>query len=208
MAAARGVDYCERTTRAMGAMEPADQTSLRVMIVERHRAIGEALGRVVSELGGAEVAAEATSADDALRLAPKVGPDVALVDLELSPSCNLVSNLRRICPDTRIIVMAEKNKEKPAGLVKALASGAVGAIYRETSPEDFSRALRSSSSQSPVVADEAAGLLLGSYIDSMSEKRQKDRATIEALAAALEARDLDTGMHLRRVTTLATACMA
>jgi HD-GYP domain-containing protein (c-di-GMP phosphodiesterase class II) len=37
----------------------------------------------------------------------------------------------------------------------------------------------------------------------MTEKRQRDLATIETLASAVEVRDLCTGEHLRRVTALA-----
>ncbi|MDQ3951500.1 MAG: HD domain-containing protein, partial [Actinomycetota bacterium] len=64
-----------------------------------------------------------------------------------------------------------------------------------------------SSHEAPVVADEAAGLLLESYVDALAEKRSRDRATIAALAAAVEVRDLVTGQHQYRVTDLATRCL-
>ena len=92
-------------------------------------------------------------------------------------------------------------------MVKALAAGAVGAIYKESSLEGLAKALQTSTRATPVVAEEAAGVLLGSYVDALSEKRERDLATIQALAAAVEARDLGTGRHLRRVTDLATDCM-
>jgi HD-GYP domain-containing protein (c-di-GMP phosphodiesterase class II) len=44
-------------------------------------------------------------------------------------------------------------------------------------------------------------------MEVLTKKRQKDVATIEALAAAVEARDQPTALHLERVTALATECM-
>ena len=183
-----------------GAIE---RPTLKVLIGERHRLVAQSLSRIVTAFGQAEVAAEVTNGDDLLDMASKVAPDVVIVDLELSPNCSLVAGLKALAPDARVIVMADRMARDADALVSALASGAVGAIYKEASLEELARALTSSSTSSPVVADEAAGLLVSSYLDAMAEKRLRDLATIEALAAAVEARDLNTGRHLFRVKELA-----
>jgi response regulator RpfG family c-di-GMP phosphodiesterase len=116
--------------------------------------------------------------------------------------------LTETSPETRIVVLGDRDRGTPLGLVDALASGAVGAIYKdEMSLHDLVKAVRSSSLERPVVADEAAGVLLGSYVDALSEKRRRDHSVIHALAAAVEARDSGTGQHLHRVTDLALRCM-
>ena len=182
--------------------------SLTVMIAERHRTIAQSLSSLVGELGNAEVVAEVSTAAEALEVGQNLAPDVAIIDLELSPSCSLVSLLTERSPDTRIVILGDRDRGTPLGLVKALASGAVGAIYRdEMSLSDLVRAVHSSSRQRPVVAEEAAGVLLSSYVDALSEKRQRDHSVIHALAAAVEARDSGTGQHLYRVTDLALRCI-
>ena len=182
---------------------------LTVMIAERHRTIAQSLGSLVRELGSAQVVAEVHSAIEVLDVGESMAPDVAIIDLDLSPSCTLVTRLHALSPETRIIVLGDRDSGTPRGLVEALASGAVGAIYRdEMSLQDLVKAVQSSSPERPVVADEAAGVLLGSYVDALSEKRRRDHAVIHALAAAVEARDSGTGQHLRRVTELALQCMA
>jgi len=189
-------------------MEIDLEQPLTVMIAERHRTIAQSLGSLVRELGSAEVVAEVHSAVEVLDVGESLAPDVAIIDLDLSPSCTLVTSLHTLSPETRIIVLGDRESGTPRGLVEALASGAVGAIYRdEMSLQDLVKALRSSSPERPVVADEAAGVLLGSYVDALSEKRKRDHAVIHALAAAVEARDSGTGQHLRRVTELALQCM-
>jgi response regulator RpfG family c-di-GMP phosphodiesterase len=178
-----------------------------VLIAERHRAVAQSLARVIGDLGSARVTGSAPTATDALELIVKLAPDIAIVDLELSPDCSLVTGMHAAVPDTRIIVMGDRMRDERAALVKALESGAVGAIYKQASIEELARAVERSSPSTPVVSEEAAGLLLGSYLEKMVEKRQRDLSTIEALAAALEVRDLTTGQHVQRVTELATACL-
>jgi response regulator RpfG family c-di-GMP phosphodiesterase len=181
--------------------------AIRVLIAERHRTVAQSLAALVAALGNAELAGTVTNASDALDLAHRLAPDVAIVDLELSQECSLVRGLKEQSPDTRIIVLGDRSMDDSENLVRALASGAVGAIYKEAPLEELARAVASSSPMAPVVADEATGVLLGSYLDALTEKRRRDLATIEALAAAVEVRDTVTGRHLHRVTELARTCL-
>ncbi|MDQ3877071.1 MAG: HD domain-containing protein [Actinomycetota bacterium] len=185
----------------------SEQGSISVLIAEKHRAVAQSLEKVVDGLGIGDVAAQAHTADDALEAATALCPDIALVDLDLSPTCNLVTSIHRRCPSTKIIVMGEPSDKDGAALVRALESGATAAIYKGGSVDEFLRALDSSPS-APVVADDAAGVLLRSYMESMEEKRKRDLATIEALAGAVDARDSVTGSHQVRVTQLATETLA
>ena len=183
------------------------QPAIRVVIAERHKTVAQSLAALVGALGNADVAATVTNGPDVLEVAARLAPDVALVDLELSDGGALVRALKKESPDTRIIVLGDRSVSDSGALLKALESGAVGAIYKEAPHEELARAVASSSPLAPVVADEATGVLLGSYLDALTDKRRRDLATIEALAAAVEVRDANTGRHLRRVTDLARACM-
>ena len=188
-------------------MSLTDQAAIKVLIAERHKTFGDSLAAIIESAGNAEVTAQVTNAEEALESGRKSAPDVALIDLALSPDCGLVTALHYLSPDTRIVVMSER--AAPAtGVIDALASGAVGAIYRDASMEELSRILSSSSKHSPAVPGEATAILLDSYLTSLADRRQRDLATIEALAAAVEVRDLETGQHLRRVTSLAEKCLS
>lgn len=188
-------------------MELEEQAGLKVLIAERHRMVADSLARIVSAFGGAEVVGQVSDPLALLECVEKAAPDVAFMDIDLDPDCSLLHRLMTASPDTRIIVLADRMAAHPAGLVRALTSGAVGAMYKEASLEEFQRALRFSSRSTPVVAEEATGLLLSSYLDILTEKRIRDLATIEALAGALEVRDVVSGHHLHRVTEIAQACM-
>jgi putative nucleotidyltransferase with HDIG domain len=162
----------------------------------------------VSESHGANIAAAVGTVREALDVGAKLNPDVAIVDLEVTPDCSLVAGLHALCPETRIIVLSDRGADQGELMVRALASGAVGAMYKEDSLDHLYKAVHVSTRSTPVLAEEAAGLLLNSYLDAMNDKRERDIATIQALAAALEARDYGTGRHLKRVTDLACSCMS
>lgn len=189
----------------MGAAAQAGAVS--VLVAESHRTVAQALTELVGLLGYARVDATVTTGDEVLGVGVKLQPDVALLDLDLSPNCELVRSLHQQCPDLRIIMLADRAQDNTGGLVQAMAHGAVGAIYKESSFEELGRALEFSSSATPIVPDEATGMLLESYLGALADKRQRDVAMIQALAAAVEVRDLTTGRHLHRVTKLAEECL-
>ena len=183
------------------------RNQLQVLIAEPQAAMADALTALVEGVGNAEVMGCARTEQEALVAGLKAVPDVALIDLSLSPNCSLISGIHSASPETRIIVLADRQSDSPSSMVKALASGAVGAIYKESMSTELAKALTFSSERTPVVAEEAAGLLLESYLGALTDKHARDVATIEALAAAVEVRDLGTGRHLHRVTELARLCM-
>jgi HD-GYP domain-containing protein (c-di-GMP phosphodiesterase class II) len=151
-----------------------------------------------------------TSSDPAevLDLATRAHPDVAIVDLDLSPDCSLVTALHEARPDLRIIALADRSRHDGDRVVRAMVSGVVGVIYKDdASYEDLARAVMYSSVDNPLVPPDATGVLLESYVESLSEKRHRDLAIIQALAGAVEARDFGTGRHLHRVTDIALACL-
>jgi len=186
-------------------MDLTISTTPRVLIAEPPRLVARSLAATVSALGGSRIVAHSHTAAEALAQVENLRPDVALVDLELSPGCDLVSDLRRLSPETRVIAVSNPGDHRTRELVEALTSGAVGAVYRDAG--DLDRALASSSLAAPIVTPEAAGLLLKAYVDLRADKRRHAVATIHALMAALEVRDFDTGQHLHRGTIVAMKCM-
>lgn len=178
----------------------------QVLLVEGSRTMSEALKQILEDQLGATVIATAEDASSAVDAVIHQGADLALVDLELSPGCDLVGSLRRLAPEMGIIVLADRDRVGAERLVEALAAGAVGALYKDSSVDELRRAL-GSSRRSPVVAGEAVGVLLGAYIDAMAQKRERDLATIASLATALEVKDVTTAHHVQRVCDLAQACL-
>jgi len=181
--------------------------SRHVLIAEPPQPAASPLTQAVATSGAASVLVHAHRAEETLAVGRMLRPDVALVDLDLSPDCSLVAELRVACPGTRIVAVSDPG-QPPDAVIEALALGAVAGLARAPTPLDLERALATSSVDAPVVGPEHVGFLLDDYLDLRAGRRSAEVATIKALAAALEVRDSGTGRHLHRVAALANACMS
>jgi DNA-binding NarL/FixJ family response regulator len=115
-------------------------TPLRVMIVEDHTLVRDAIRKTLT-VPGMEVVAEAASAEEALAMATRVRPDVMLVDIDL-PGMNGVQLVRELAPrlpDSHIVMLTgSANRDD---LVTAVRSGASGYLTKDMSPDGLVRAV-------------------------------------------------------------------
>ncbi len=115
---------------------------LRVMLVDDHSLVRAAV-RQALDAPDVELVAEASSAEEALVLAPEVRPDVLLLDIAL-PGLDGVSLVRELTPrlpQTRIVMLTVSSSDRD--LVDAMRYGASGYLTKDVSPEALLRAVRS-----------------------------------------------------------------
>jgi len=124
-------------TRAEG---PAAPEPLRVMIVEDHTLVRDAIRRTLS-VPGMKVVAEAATAEEALATAIAARPEVVLVDIDL-PGMNGVQLVRELAPrlpDSHIVMLTgSANRDD---LVTAVRNGASGYLTKDMSPDGLVRAV-------------------------------------------------------------------
>jgi DNA-binding NarL/FixJ family response regulator len=114
---------------------------IRVMLVDDHALIRAAIRQAITA-PDIETVAEASTAEEALRLAPGLQPDVLLVDIDL-PGMNglhLVRELATRLPDTRIVMLTVSTSERD--LLDAMRYGACGYVTKDLSPEALLRTVR------------------------------------------------------------------
>jgi DNA-binding NarL/FixJ family response regulator len=115
---------------------------IRVLVVDDHPVVRQGLVAVLEDEPDFEVVGSAGSAEEALALAERLRPDVALLDLEL-PAMDGVEALSLFAaasPDTRVIVFtAYDTDERVFGAVRA---GARGYLLKGASAEEIARSLR------------------------------------------------------------------
>src|SRR3989442_5880016 len=113
----------------------------RVLIADDHRMFREALVAVLPR-DEFEVVAQAENGRDAIRLAGRHQPDVALIDITM-PGLNGVDTTRevlRASSDTRVLVLTMHSDR--AYLVEALAAGARGFVVKSQGTPELIDALR------------------------------------------------------------------
>jgi DNA-binding NarL/FixJ family response regulator len=119
------------TTRSPGS---------RVMIVDDHVLVREAVGRALdgSEI---EVVAEASTAEEALTRAAEARPDLILLDIDLPAASGLdvISELRRLAPGARIVMLTISNDDDD--VAEAIRLGASGFLTKDMSSDALYRAV-------------------------------------------------------------------
>jgi PAS domain S-box-containing protein len=157
---------------------PHEAGDVRVLLVEDHAAVREALAHAFEHEAGFRIIGQASSMAQARGMLQ--GVDVALIDLGLPDGygADLVQELRRSSPDAQAVVLSASLDR--AELARAVACGAAGALHKTARLEevvDTVRQLRAGRTLLPV--DEVVELL--QYASRTRERAEQDRRAIESL---------------------------
>ena len=111
------------------------------MLVDDHALVRSAVRQALSA-PDVTLVAEAGTAEEALDVAPRVRPDVLLVDIDLPAmdGLRLVRELATRLPDTRIVMLTVSTAERD--VIDAMRFGASGYLTKDLSPEALLRAVR------------------------------------------------------------------
>jgi DNA-binding NarL/FixJ family response regulator len=129
---------------------------IRVMLVDDHQLVREAVGRAVDAEPDLDVVAHAGRLDEAAALLSLERPDVLVVDVSL-PDGNgleLVRSARELLPTAGIVVLTMHGDDET--LLRALEAGASALVLKSGSLDSVVDAVRRSATSPDVFA--AAGL--------------------------------------------------
>jgi two-component system response regulator DevR len=114
---------------------------ITVMLVDDHALVRSAVRQALAA-PDIEVVGEASTADEALLLAPQLAPDVLLLDLNLpgTSGLGLLRELAPRLPNTRIVMLTISDDRRD--LLDAVRSGAAGYLTKDLSPDALQRAVR------------------------------------------------------------------
>lgn len=116
--------------------------AIRALLVDDHRVVGEAIGRLLQEAPDIEVVGQATSGPEAVHLVRRLQPSVVLMDLGL-PGMDGVEatwTLRRQFPALPVLVLTMFEQE--AYVREAFRAGASGYLVKTVSAGELVHAVR------------------------------------------------------------------
>jgi len=114
---------------------------IRVMLVDDHALVRSAVRQAIAG-PDLEVVAEAASAEEALRIASEVRPDVLVLDIDL-PGMTGLGLLRELAPrlpDTKIVMLTVSTSQRD--LMEAVHLGAAGYLTKDLEPDALARTIR------------------------------------------------------------------
>jgi DNA-binding NarL/FixJ family response regulator len=114
----------------------------RLLVVDDHRLMLSAVSAALGDDSDFEIVGEATCTDEAVDLARREKPDVALVDIRMPQTDGLecIEQLRMIHPDIKVIVLS--GVEDQATVNRAFARGASAFVSKLIDPRDLAATIR------------------------------------------------------------------
>lgn len=164
---------------------PSKPGRLRLMIVDDHPLVRATVGQVIAA-PDVEMVAEAATAEEALRIAPQVRPDVLLVDIDLPgmDGIRLARELAPRLPDTRIVMLTASAAERD--LVEAMRYGASRYLTEDLAPEALLRAVRSARTGELTMTWSMAGRLVRRLLETGRHAPQSETSSAVASLSARE----------------------
>lgn len=171
--------------------------ALSVMVVDDHPMWRRTLRQVLEEEGRAEVVAEASDGEEALRLAGRVKPQVVVMDINL-PGLSGSEATRRLLkrlPSAKVLALSAS--EERADVVEAVRAGVSGYLPKTTEPAELLDAIQRVHAGEivfpPALADVVLAELRGESLDEPLRVLLADGSALfrEGLARVLEEEDFE-----------------
>jgi DNA-binding NarL/FixJ family response regulator len=117
---------------------------IKILVADDHAVVRQGLKQIINEQADMQVAGEATTAAEVLRLV-RVEDDWNTIVLDITmpggrSGLDLLSELKQLRPNARVLILSMHAEEQFA--VRALKNGAAGYITKQTAPTELIRAIR------------------------------------------------------------------
>jgi DNA-binding NarL/FixJ family response regulator len=148
---------------------------IRVLIADDHAVVRHGLERLLNGFDEVDVVATASDGEEAVELAARERPDVALVDLQM-PGVDGICATKRIAevsPETRVVVLTAFSDRE--AIVEVLDAGAAGYLLKDAEPDELRRAVAAAARGDSPLAPRAAKLLLEARATAEPEISLTDR---------------------------------
>ncbi len=180
-------------------MEKKELTPITVLLVEDHTVVRKGIRRLLEDDPRIRVVGEASNGRDALSLAQRLKPDVAIVDVGL-PGLNgidLTHQLHSLSNRTAVVILSMYGD--PAYVRRALQAGAKGYLLKDAEDQDLIKAVLAvqagSSYFSPAVSRVVLDGFLGSVVvpeteDELARLSDREREVLQLVAEGKSSKEI------------------
>ena len=159
---------------------------IRVMLVDDHTMVRRGLATFLKVFDDLQLAGEAESGADALRLCAEALPDVILMDMVMPDMDGAAATraIRQQFPQVQVIALTSF---KEGDLVKnALEAGAIGYLLKDVSAEELVGAIRAAHAGRATLSPEAAQALVETANQTTAPRLDLTERELDVLALMVE----------------------
>ena len=149
----------------------------RVLIVDDHPAVREALAMRIGRQSDLEVCGEAADLSEALRLVADTQPDVAVIDISLKTGCgiDLIKRIKDRNDTVRMLVWSTHSESLYAE--RALRAGALGYINKDQATDKIVEGIRRVLEGKVYLSDAMVETMLHRTVGGSERKSRVRRST-------------------------------
>jgi DNA-binding NarL/FixJ family response regulator len=166
----------------------------RILLVDDHAIVRLGLMTLLNDQPDMEVAAEASTAGEAVQAVETSHPDVVLMDIRLPGEGGIEATrqITRRFPDSKVVMLTSFADDDL--IVRAISAGAVGYVLKQVGNEELLRAIRAAAQGQALLDPSTTAKLL-------SRVRELDRKSEQDAFRDLSDREMDVLMQVARGKT-------
>ena len=148
--------------------------SIRILLADDHAVMRTGLRLVLERQSDFEVVAEAADGREAVALAAKHAPDVAVLDIGM-PNLNGIEATRQIglaSPNIAVVILSMHSDE--AYVLRALKAGARGYLLKESAESDLITAIHAVHSGKAFFSPAVSRMLVEDYVRQLQDREIED----------------------------------
>jgi two-component system, NarL family, response regulator LiaR len=172
--------------------------TLRVMVVDDHPMFRLGVITMLAQERGFVCVGEADDAEQALREAPALRPDVILMDLELpgADGVTAIEALRERLPSARFVVIA--SSLSPVDVRRAVAAGVTCVVLKTITSQELVSVLHAAHKGQRAMATEATeALIAGEQTTSLgADLTQRERKLLSLMAHGLPNQEISARLEI------------
>jgi len=176
---------------------------LKVLIADDHGIVRSGVKLLLDRQPDIEVVAEAEDGVEAVELAIRHRPDVAVLDVSMPRMTGLQATheIKQQAPETQVLILSMHDDERY--LFEALRAGAAGYVLKRAADQDLVDAVRAAGRGEPFLTASAQQTLIRDFLDRgdhPEELSPREKEVVKLVAEAHTNKEIAEILHLSEKT--------
>ena len=171
---------------------------IKVLLADDHSIVREGLRKVLEDDNDIKVIAEAPDGETAFDKAMEERPDVAVIDISMPgmDGLEVVSRMSAYCPDIPVLILTMHEEEQY--VIRAIETGAMGYVTKQSAPEQLVAAVKKIHSGGRYLTEKASEALALRVLRGNKNKNPTESLSMRELQVL---RKLASGSTNREIAT-------
>ena len=174
---------------------------LRLMLADDHPVVRAGLRAVLETEADFAVVAEASTAEEAVKLAGELAVDVVLMDLEFADGmrgAQATAQITQRSDAPRVLVLTTYDTD--ADILAAIEAGAAGYLLKDVPPEELASAIRRAAGGQSALAPSIADRLIDRVRTPATTLSNREIEVLELVSAGMSNKQISQELFLSQAT--------